>query len=282
MKKSSIVTLCVLFSFLCQSANAQVKSLFKDVDKLYDELSVSFDVHKDSVRYTGDDFSIAKDGFLMMRKPGAGWTKGMRLCFKNGDVRHEKKLVKVFNELQQKKIFVVTTSAMSASIDDATNTIYAYGHSKDGSLYFLKAHSTGNISLPMCWMEVDELDATDKSKPFLRKNKSDVSEATLRSLALARLWAGVKSNFVFYSRMKADWDSLYVATLPQMLAAKDREECRRVMQRMIAHCNDGHTFVQGNISKPATPLLLKMLEDRAYVDDVQSQVLMDMGMGDFS
>lgn len=278
MKKSSIVTLCVLFSFLCQSANAQVKSLFKDVDKLYDELSVSFDVHKDSVRYTGDDFSIAKDGFLMMRKPGAGWTKGMRLCFKNGDVRHEKKLVKVFNELQQKKIFVVTTSAMSASIDDATNTIYAYGHSKDGSLYFLKAHSTGNISLPMCWMEVDELDATDKSKPFLRKNKSDVSEATLRSLALARLWAGVKSNFVFYSRMKADWDSLYVATLPQMLAAKDREECRRVMQRMIAHCNDGHTFVQGNISKPATPLLLKMLEDRAYVDDVQSQVLVDMGI----
>ena len=278
MKKSSIVTLCVLFSFLCQSANAQVKSLFKDVDKLYDELSVSFDVHKDSVRYTGDDFSIAKDGFLMMRKPGAGWTKGMRLCFKNGDVRHEKKLVKVFNELQQKKIFVVTTSAMSASIDDATNTIYAYGHSKDGSLYFLKARSTGNISLPMCWMEVDELDATDKSKPFLRKNKSDVSEATLRSLALARLWAGVKSNFVFYSRMKADWDSLYVATLPQMLAAKDREECRRVMQRMIAHCNDGHTFVQGNISKPATPLLLKMLEDRAYVDDVQSQVLVDMGI----
>lgn len=278
MKKSSIVTLCVLFSFLCQSANAQVKSLFKDVDKLYDELSVSFDVHKDSVRYTGDDFSIAKDGFLMMRKPGAGWTKGMRLCFKNGDVRHEKKLAKVFNELQQKKIFVVTTSAMSASIDDATNTVYAYGHSKDGSLYFLKAHSTGNISLPMCWMEVDELDATDKSKPFLRKNKSDVSEATLRSLALARLWAGVKSNFVFYSRMKADWDSLYVATLPQMLAAKDREECRRVMQRMIAHCNDGHTFVQGNISKPATPLLLKMLEDRAYVDDVQSQVLVDMGI----
>lgn len=278
MKKSSIVTLCVLFSFLCQSANAQVKSLFKDVDKLYDELSVSFDVHKDSVRYTGDDFSIAKDGFLMMRKPGTGWTKGMRLCFKNGDVRHEKKLAKVFNELQQKKIFVVTTSAMSASIDDATNTIYAYGHSKDGSLYFLKAHSTGNISLPMCWMEVDELDATGKSKHFLRKNKSDVSEATLRSLALARLWAGVKSNFVFYSRMKADWDSLYVATLPQMLAAKDREECRRVMQRMIAHCNDGHTFVQGNISKPATPLLLKMLEDRAYVDDVQSQVLVDMGI----
>ena len=84
MKKSSIVTLCVLFSFLSQSANAQVKSLFKDVDKLYDELSVSFDVHKASVRYTGDDFSIAKDGFLMMRKPGAGWTKGMRLCFKNG------------------------------------------------------------------------------------------------------------------------------------------------------------------------------------------------------
>lgn len=278
MKKSSIVTLCVLFSFLCQSANAQVKSLFKDVDKLYDELSVSFDVHKDSVRYTGDDFSIAKDGFLMMRKPGAGWTKGMRLCFKNGDVRHEKKLVKVFNELQQKKIFVVTASAMSASIDDATNTIYAYGHSKDGSLYFLKAHSTGNISLPMCWMEVDELDATGKSKHFLRKNKSDVSEATLRSLALARLWAGVKSNFVFYSRMKADWDSLYVATLPQMLAAKDREECRRVMQRMIAHCNDGHTYVQGNISKPATPMLLKMLEDRAYVDDVQSQVLVDMGI----
>ena len=66
------------------------------------------------------------------------------------------------NELQQKNIFVVTASAMSASIDDATNTIYAYGHSKDGSLYFLKAHSTGNISLPMCWMEVDELDATDK------------------------------------------------------------------------------------------------------------------------
>ena len=278
MKKSSIVTLCVLFSFLCQSANAQVKSLFKDVDKLYDELSVSFDVHKDSVRYTGDDFSIAKDGFLMMRKPGAGWTKGMRLCFKNGDVRHEKKLVKVFNELQQKKIFVVTASAMSASIDDATNTVYAYGHSKDGSLYFLKAHSTGNISLPMCWMEVDELDATDKSKPFLRKNKSDVSEATLRSLALARLWAGVKSNFVFYSRMKVDWDSLYVATLPQILAAKDREECRRVMQRMIAHCNDGHTYVQGNISKPATPMLLKMLEDRAYVDDVQSQILVDMGI----
>ena len=85
----------------------------------------------------------------------------------------------------------------------------------------------------MCWMEVDELDATDKSKPFLRKNKSDVSEATLRSLALARLWAGVKSNFVFYSRMKADWDSLYVATLPQMTSTVIYPSSKFTMEREV-------------------------------------------------
>lgn len=74
---------------------------------------------------------------------------------------------------------------------------------------------------------------------------TEADEQSLRILGLSRLWAEVKRNFVFMDRVEVNWDSLYVANIPAILAARDRDECFMILQRMAARLGDGHTYVYG-------------------------------------
>lgn len=80
-------------------------------------------------------------------------------------------------------------------------------------------------------------------------------------------------------RVKLNWDSLYVANIPLMLQAKDRNECSRILQRMAAQLGNGHTFVFSSGSwQAAVPISTVLIGDRVYVDEVQSSFLSKQGI----
>jgi hypothetical protein len=61
---------------------------------------------------------------------------------------------------------------------------------------------------------------------------------------LSKLWAEAKFNFVHFGQAPAlNWDSLYLATLPQARAAGSTREYYRVLQAFYARLGDGHTGV---------------------------------------
>lgn len=94
-----------------------------------------------------------------------------------------------------------------------------------------------------------------------------------------RLWAEAKRNFVFMDRVKLNWDSLYVANIPLMVDAQDRNECFRILQRMAAQLGDGHTYVYtGNSQQSAVPFSTVLIDNRVYVDEVQSSFLSKRGI----
>lgn len=65
-----------------------------------------------------------------------------------------------------------------------------------------------------------------------------------RLAGLAKLWAEAKWNFANFDLVPSlDWDSLYVALIPEVEAATDVADYYRVLIRMAAKLKDGHTYV---------------------------------------
>ena len=60
---------------------------------------------------------------------------------------------------------------------------------------------------------------------------------------LSKCWSEVKYNFVYFDRLTFDWDSLYQATIPVVLATANDFEYYRELQRFVATLQDGHTSV---------------------------------------
>jgi len=58
---------------------------------------------------------------------------------------------------------------------------------------------------------------------------------------LSKCWSEVKYNFVYFDRLTFDWDSLYQATIPVVLATANDFEYYRELQRFVATLRDGHT-----------------------------------------
>lgn len=60
---------------------------------------------------------------------------------------------------------------------------------------------------------------------------------------LSKVWSEAKYNFVYFDKLKLNWDSLYQATIPQALQAKDIKTYYDVLRHFISHLKDGHTSV---------------------------------------
>lgn len=100
-----------------------------------------------------------------------------------------------------------------------------------------------------------------------------------RQLGLARFWAEAKRNFVFMDRVKVDWDSLYMASIPLVEKAKSWDEYAEVLQRMAAQLHDGHTEVYSKRTmKRGTPLLFKLIDGHLYVDFIGSSFFTKAGV----
>ncbi len=125
--------------------------------------------------------------------------------------------------------FVLLKQNIAATYFDNTRTIYLYSYRPESrTLYFLKARTDGEVSVPYRWTELALMNAAAPN-PFI-----NADQTALRLLGLSRLWSEVKRNFVFMERSGVNWDSLYAATVPAMMKAADRDECFLILSRMAA------------------------------------------------
>lgn len=243
------------------------------LNQVYTTLRQQPDVVMDSVKYTGSDFQKA-GGFEWQRGEGTGWTTGCRLTLHEIGPEEIKKIRGHFESLSPLQYVNLAYSNSAATYVESTATVYLYNYiPEDKILYFLKASTTGEICVPDSWTKINYLDAT-KVNPFAKASETD-----LRLLGLSRLWAEVKRNFVFMDRVKLNWDSLYVANIPRIMQAKDRKECFLILQNMAAQLGDGHTYVYaGDLQQSCVPLSTVLIDNRVYVDDVQSSALLKQGI----
>ena len=73
--------------------------------------------------------------------------------------------------------------------------------------------------------------------------QTGLSEAD-RIYGLSTFWKEVDYNFAFFDQVPdLDWDSAYVALLPEAMAAQDTFAYFRVLQKAVALLDDGHTNV---------------------------------------
>lgn len=268
----------LLLSCAPLSAPAQSPTFTATFEAKYRQLRALPYVQTDSVHFTGDNIQKS-NGFWQQRGKGRGWTKGERLTIDlaahPADTVHIGELVKLYTQPMPKGIDKLASGHSASIYEEASHLFYIYRmDSKAQKLYFMKTQSEVEPSVPVSWMTTNYLDATTPN-PF-----KNFSTAQLRQLALSRLWAGVKENFIFIDRMTENWDSLYCAMQPRMAAAKTNDECNLLLQEMIAHCHDGHTYVYGNrqTSRPTLPLNFITLEGGVYVDAVLSSSLAKQGV----
>lgn len=264
-----------LFSFLLFPCAIMARKAVDPniLDQVYITLRQQPGVLSDSVKYTGSDFGKS-GGFAWQRGNGSGWTTGCRLTLREVKPEEMKKIRKHFESLSELQYVNLHDSNSAGTFIESTQTAYLYSYiPEDKVLYFLKASTTGEISVPAQWTKINYLDAT-KHNPLAK-----ASETELRLLGLSRLWAEAKRNFVFMDRVKLNWDSLYVANIPLMVDAQDRNECFRILQRMAAQLGDGHTYVYtGNSQQSAVPFSTVLIDNRVYVDEVQSSFLSKRGI----
>lgn len=269
-----ILATCFFTVLLSQCAlMAQDAVDIKVLDEVYAALRQQPGVTMDSVKYTGDDFSKT-GGFAWQQGKGSGWTTGCRLTLHEVKPEEVKKIREQFTSLSSVRYVDLHDPHKASTFASSTQTAYLYDYNpEDKILYFLKASTTGDISVPLGWTKINYVDAT-KIDPLAKASETD-----LRLLGLSRLWAEVKRNFVFMDRVKLNWDSLYVANIPLIMQAKDRDECFRILQHMVAQLGDGHTYIYGSDPQSyAVPLSTVLIGKRVYVDKIQSSFLLKQGI----
>ncbi|WP_158602583.1 S41 family peptidase [Proteiniphilum sp. X52] len=111
------------------------------------------------------------------------------------------------------------------------------------------------------------------------KSLSDIEKIT----GLSKCWSEVKYNFVYFDKLSFDWDSLYQATIPVVLATKNDFEYFRELQRFIATLKDGHTSVSWERRDlwnnwATIPLLTKLIEGKMVVTAVLNDTLEQKGI----
>ncbi len=101
---------------------------------------------------------------------------------------------------------------------------------------------------------------------------------------LSKLWAEIKSNFVFFDRLpNLNWDSLYMAYLPKVKQTKSTLAYYRLLKEMCAHLHDAHTSV---IPPPELyeelwanlPIGTIYIDGKVYVRKVNDTALIQKGI----
>jgi C-terminal processing protease CtpA/Prc len=97
-------------------------------------------------------------------------------------------------------------------------------------------------------------------------------------VGLSKCWSEAKYNFVYFDRLTFDWDSLYQATIPVVLATKNDFEYYRELQRFVATLQDGHTTVSWNRRDlwdnwVTIPVITRLIDGKMIVTEVLNDEL---------
>lgn len=108
---------------------------------------------------------------------------------------------------------------------------------------------------------------------------------TEKIVGLSRCWSEAKYNFVYFDRLTFDWDSLYQATLPVVLATKNDFEYFRELQRFVATLRDGHTRAGWNWDRQdlwdnwaTIPVVTRLIDGKMIVTEVLNDELKSRGI----
>lgn len=106
---------------------------------------------------------------------------------------------------------------------------------------------------------------------------------TERMYGLSKVWSEAKYNFVYMDKVAIDWDSLYQATIPAALQAKDTRSYYDVLRQFISHLHDGHTSVWYPSSYyrnefAYAPLRTDIIQGRVFVTRLLNDSLRQIGL----
>ena len=259
--RTFIIILLSFFAFSPVTLKAdELSDLF---NKVKDDKGVAVD----SVFYTGSDMMKA-GGFYMQRGSGSGWTKGERLTVNNVDPKVLEQ-VKSICDYYIKKGDGFSKNNWACLYFEPEKRFFGYEYSAESNtLWLLSAFTEGEICVPSTWTKNTYIDASEYD-PF---KGADADQ--LKMLGLSRLWEGVNRWFVYRDKIPVNWDSLYMAAMPEMLAAKTPQEWTAVLERMAAHAHDGHTMVYSySDGRRNAPFSTVMIDSMVYVRDVYDPAL---------
>src|ERR1035437_10049921 len=97
---------------------------------------------------------------------------------------------------------------------------------------------------------------------------------------LSKVWSELEYNFVNIDQIKFDFDSLYRATIPKILATKNDIEYYDELQRFMAAFNDGHTQVVEESYNWSDyfdyiPMNIVDIDNKLYVASIRKNVGLD-------
>ncbi len=245
------------------------------LDAVFNKLSKKPSTTVDSVKYTGTfDGKIA--GFTLQSGLGDGWTSGVSLHCQNMSPKEADAIFKTFSKTKQNLEFVLELEDLRACKDTKNMLGYASYYDKENkTLHFLRVTFENEICIPSDWYQRNYYKGPDS------RDKKFQLPSSIWVASLAKLNTELKYNYVFYDRFKHKIDSAYKKILPLMAEVKDNYEGMKLLERFIATCQDGHTYVYriGPIEETYnSPFTTKLLNGRIYIDKVLSSELKNAGM----
>jgi len=110
-----------------------------------------------------------------------------------------------------------------------------------------------------------------------KENDSWNNSVEQKLWGLMKVWAEVKSNFVYFDQVPdLDWDLHVKKAISDIISTGNRDDYYKMLQRLITRLHDGHTYVQSPdgmvfflTGQYSPPLELQMIEKKILITRVE-------------
>ena len=102
-------------------------------------------------------------------------------------------------------------------------------------------------------------------------------------LGLSTFWKEASYNFVFFDRLKVNWDSVYYSFIPKIIATRNVYEYWKVLNEFSKVLNDGHTGVYNqdyfwkDLGNP--PINWTKINNRRFVTRIDERLVNEIPIG---
>jgi carboxyl-terminal processing protease len=100
---------------------------------------------------------------------------------------------------------------------------------------------------------------------------------------LSTFWKEASYNFVFFDKVKSNWDSIYYSFLPKVIATKNIYDYWKILNQFAKTLKDGHTgiytpdFFWKDIGNP--PVQWIKVDNRRFVNRIDEKLLTEIPLG---